>query len=248
MWKDLGAGRSETQRRRAGQRSRANGHAGRRAGTGLGGGRLGQPGTSAAGRRALGGTEMARPRLEKRNDGQSVPSNRVPSKCAGQANELTAVASAGAQAPAHLLAGCGWGREQGARRGTARRYRRRAVELRPAALAASGSGDRGSGPRRLRLEDDSGAAGTGALIASPDRQLSVVGAGGGARALWVMPGPEQGRRDLWPARRWRGAQGWAGARPACPGAWGTELAGGERGPATGWRGAQASFFFLDPCV
>lgn len=35
-----------------------------------------------------------------------------------------------------------------------------------------------------------------------------------------------------------GRRGGQGARPACPGAWGTELAGGERGPATGWRGAE----------
>lgn len=35
-----------------------------------------------------------------------------------------------------------------------------------------------------------------------------------------------------------GRRGGEGARPACPGAWGTELTGGECGPATGWRGAE----------
>ena len=38
-----------------------------------------------------------------------------------------------------------------------------------------------------------------------------------------------------------------GARPACPAARRTELAGGELGPATAWRGAEP-FFFPDPCV
>lgn len=73
-----GAGRSETQRRRA--QAREVGRTATQAG--------GQaPGSAAAAsdsqgppplaEGALGGTETARPRLERGNDGQSVPSNRV---------------------------------------------------------------------------------------------------------------------------------------------------------------------------
>lgn len=51
------SGGLDAQRRRGdapGHRRRANSHAGKQAGTGLGGGRLGRPGTSTAGRRSPG--------------------------------------------------------------------------------------------------------------------------------------------------------------------------------------------------
>lgn len=72
-----GAGRSETQRRRAQAREdgRTATQASRQAQGSAAVASDSQGPPPLAG--VLGGTEMARPRLERGNDGQSVPSNRV---------------------------------------------------------------------------------------------------------------------------------------------------------------------------